>query len=513
MNRLFNYLSQRLKLNIRLGFYDILVLIASYNLLSIQLKSIAEDPGTGWHIKTGLFILENHSIPSFDPFLSITRPWVSDQWLGDLIIATIYSLGNWQLLYTFFSIVFITTFFIIIRLNKTSGTRFAIITLFPVVVAFKISQIHFLIRPVAFSFTFFTILTLIVHSISQKIGKNVSLNKYYWKLPLLFLLWCNIHPSFILGLIIVGIIPFSCLLSPEIKLKLQLKLWLLFLICTFCTFINPFGFALHHSILVLGQSDFFMKLHMEWQSPDFKNIEGRLIEMVGLIIIFSAIIIKLPKNYRTFFTIISVTVLAHLGLKSVRMLPYLAIYLIPITGQSLERIWFKYRTSKVIRLIPKFNLYERNSSQGLITSIIVIITITVSTLGWNKIPLFNDTFGPSKKNFPYTEVAFLKDKFGQKDLRMHIYAPPSWGGFITLNLPDNLRPIIDDRNTLIGEEVYKEYLASYSKFSKFQKFIKKYEASLILVPKDTYLSSELKTNQGFAIIYQGKTAIVAKTTR
>src|SRR5215467_9496638 len=54
--------------------------------------ALLADGDTGWHIRTGQFVLENHRAPGVDLF-SFTRagqPWFAWEWLSDVLLAAAY---------------------------------------------------------------------------------------------------------------------------------------------------------------------------------------------------------------------------------------------------------------------------------------------------------------------------------------------------------------------------------------------------------------------------------------
>jgi hypothetical protein len=63
-----------------------LVLALAYGTPNLHLLN---DPGIGWHIRTGEWILQNHAIPHTDLFSNVTtRPWFAWEWLFDIAVAT-----------------------------------------------------------------------------------------------------------------------------------------------------------------------------------------------------------------------------------------------------------------------------------------------------------------------------------------------------------------------------------------------------------------------------------------
>src|ERR1700682_45090 len=60
-------------------------------------KSLLGDGDTGWHIRTGDYILEHHVVPQKD-FFTFTKPdepWFAWEWLSDVIFSWIHQ--SWGL--------------------------------------------------------------------------------------------------------------------------------------------------------------------------------------------------------------------------------------------------------------------------------------------------------------------------------------------------------------------------------------------------------------------------------
>jgi hypothetical protein len=79
--------------------------------------------------------------------------------------------------------------------------------------------------------------------------------------------------------------------------------------------------------------------------------------------------------------------------------------------------------------------------------------------------------GPPKEKFPYGVIDIIPDG----DI---VAATPDWGGFLILH---NKRPVIDDRNTLIGEEFYKTYLEAEKGLDTFKEWARQNNAKWLLV--------------------------------
>ena len=94
-------------------FSLIVLLLAAWSVLTTGLSEFADDPGVGWHLASGEYILQHGKVPHTDPFLHAAgeRPWVSDQWLSDLLIAVCYRLGSFPYVYAVLIAIYLFVFF------------------------------------------------------------------------------------------------------------------------------------------------------------------------------------------------------------------------------------------------------------------------------------------------------------------------------------------------------------------------------------------------------------------
>ncbi len=59
-------------------------------------RTLLGDGDTGWHIRTGQWILAHHQVPHTD-FFSFTRlgePWFAWEWMSDILLAQLHRAGG-----------------------------------------------------------------------------------------------------------------------------------------------------------------------------------------------------------------------------------------------------------------------------------------------------------------------------------------------------------------------------------------------------------------------------------
>jgi hypothetical protein len=77
------------------GVQAFLVVLCLLSLITVQMDNFAMDPGVGWHLAAGRYVISQGEIPRVDPFLSSPqpRPWIADQWLGSTLLYALIRAG------------------------------------------------------------------------------------------------------------------------------------------------------------------------------------------------------------------------------------------------------------------------------------------------------------------------------------------------------------------------------------------------------------------------------------
>ena len=495
----------------KFGITDLIVLFAIISSLYFQLDYFADDPGVGWHLKTGEYV-ELNGPPLYDPFLygASDREWVSDQWLCDLVLWKTFELGSWPFLYAVVISIFFISFLYILLSGSTKITGSCLASAVAILLCFKVSQVHFILRPVVFSFLFCSLVYVLSYGLYRTIRSDTdscckSFRKSFIVLPLTFLLWANIHPSFVIGLFILGLSVFAALIEsillpdtkePPSKL-ITAKCVVLFLGCLLLTLANPYGYDLHQSIFSLRDSSFFMRLNTEWLSPDFLSGEGKLMLTILLVMIV-ALFFGTPRagwNFLDFLLVISFT---YFAFQAVRLLPFFGIVVcIPLSKAFIalgDAQIFRYYPlfGRVKSLIKTTDDREATTAKGAAVLAVMIAGILITSLTSASLLAIHKPAGPTKGAYPYASLGYLLSTV-QNETEVPVVSTPDWGGFITFFGNDVLKPVIDDRNTLIGEAAYREFMEAMKPGDLFFEYLNKHNAKYLLLRADAKLVNYLRT--------------------
>jgi hypothetical protein len=157
-----------------------------------------DDFDTWWHLASGRWIAENRAIPTTDT-LSYTvpdHPWINLQWLFDLVLYLLHSLGGADLLVLASAAAFTVGVWMLMKNLRRSLDELSasILCLWAIVIA----EERFQIRPEMASFLLLQAVLAILLRTPRNEGRTL------WLLAPVMLLWVNCHSLFIVGLFCIG---------------------------------------------------------------------------------------------------------------------------------------------------------------------------------------------------------------------------------------------------------------------------------------------------------------------
>src|SRR5208282_792401 len=142
------------------------------------------DGDTGWHLRTGEWILANGRVPNRDIF-SFTRSgqtWFAWEWLWDVLFGWLHLHAGMAAVVLASSLVLALTFALLFRLARRRSD--ALVALALTLVAAAGSAGHWLARPHLFTMLF----TVIFYSILERTEGESGVPRRLWLLPPLMVL-------------------------------------------------------------------------------------------------------------------------------------------------------------------------------------------------------------------------------------------------------------------------------------------------------------------------------------
>src|SRR5215472_6075071 len=171
-------------------------------------SALLADPNTGVHVRAGQWILSHHAIPRQDLF-SFTlagRAWCDWEWLSDVLYALLFQVRGLSGIVAFHLALLCL---ISVVLYRTARLRVGPMMAFAVTcLAMATTTIHWLARPHLLTWLFLGVLCFLLERADVTGDYRPLL-----ALPVLMILWVNLHPGFVAGPLVLGAWCVSALLQ------------------------------------------------------------------------------------------------------------------------------------------------------------------------------------------------------------------------------------------------------------------------------------------------------------
>jgi hypothetical protein len=481
-------------------------------------RTLLGDGDTGWHIRTGEWILAHHGVPQVDMF-SFSRPgqpWFAWEWLSDVLFGALHQ--RWGMAAVVLAALIIICFtsvllFRLVRRTCDNGLVAIAVTL----LATGGCAIHWLARPHLFTMLFCVVSLHITERAAE--GNTRLLG---WLVPLT-LLWTNLHGGFFVVFLIILSYIGSDLLNaaierdPELRWKFlrSTKPWLwTALACFAVTFINPYGWGLHQHIVQYITDPYQLQHITEFQSMNFHSPAVVYFEPL----MFAALITALwDAKHRRFSAVFLSLGWLHLALIAQRNLPLFSIASSPFIARAIASAiapvnfaplagWLGRSAQWFREAAASFELTDRIGRVYLISALPVVAVAALMLAPKAIDEKFISTYNP--KQFPEKALAVLQGPETQ-----HIFAEDQWGDYLIYRLYPTKKVFIDGRSDFYGDKFGLSYLDLVQIKYGWQKTLDKYAIDTIVLKPDWALTGTLKISRDWRVVYDDTVAVVFRRTR
>src|SRR5690242_8312977 len=301
------------------------------------------DGDTGWHIRTGEYILDTRSVPVHDlfSFSKAGQPWFAWEWLSDVIFALLHRAWGLKGVVAFAGLTLTLATVLLYRYMMWRGANlFA--ALGATLLAAGASTVHFLARPHIFTLAGLTAAIWILERDRRRPGRAV-----WWLVPMTAV-WANLHGGFLawmacLGLVAAGSLWLAALDPPGAPRRFHAarRYAGLTAACALATLANPYGWRLHQHIVGYLQSDWIRQVVDEFQSPRFRSesmLQFEILLFAGLVLI------PILFNARRLAELLLILFWAHAALASARHVPLYAMVAAPACACAASQLWRRWST-------------------------------------------------------------------------------------------------------------------------------------------------------------------------
>lgn len=471
------------------GFVDVLfaALIAWLFILSPKgWGLLLSDGDTGWHIRTGEWIVAHRQVPVQD-FFSFTRPgasWFAWEWASDVLFAALHSLGGLPLLVFVCGFVLVGTSILLLRWMIWRGS--SALVAFPVMMlAVGGSTMHYLARP-----HIFTLLFLVIELWILDAQRRAPSNRI-WLLVPLAVLWTNLHGGWPALFVFLGIQIASRILYRDPLWRKELAVGAA---CALATLLNPYGWHLHEHIFGYLQSSWIRDAVDEFQSPKFRS--ENLLQFEALLIVgIAAAWGRAFRGMAGFTEAVMVWVWAHLSLGAVRHAPIFILAAAPVIAAELTLLlevrWAEARKSSWFGIFRDldFDLRPNFATNSVWAFLLPLALFLVN-------PQQRPVDFPAKL-FPVAAVQAL----GPRLAASRIFTSDQWGDYLLYRSWPASRVFIDGRSDFYGPDLGRQYLEMVNGSPAWRRHFDQYRINLVLLPRNSDLGGQLQGDSSWQTIH------------
>jgi hypothetical protein len=408
------------------GLLPLWVGIAVYALMLLSGNRLLNDPDTMWQITVGQWILDHHAVPETD-FYSFTmygQPWISTQWLAQVLFAKAFTLFGWSGPVVLASSAIALSFALLAanlsrRLSESA-------TLVFIATALALMAPHLLARPHVMAMP---VMVLWIGGVIDAADRHEAPS--FWLLPLIAV-WANLHGGFVFGVFFAGAVALDCIVGAEAAARKALVLrWAAFgLAAVAAACCTPYGWnaiLASQKILALGSA---LPLIMEWRAADFNGVgpfEIVLLLGIGLALYRG---VRLPP-----MRIVLLLGLLHMALAQGRAAEILALVAPMLLAEPLAR---------QIEGAAAFASNSLAPPRGVLFAGLAV-TLVAGTFAYGSV----HRFAPNMRGAPVAAVTELKKLHLER-----VFNDYDFGGYL---IASGVPTFIDGRTELFGEKFFVDH--------------------------------------------------------
>ena len=456
------------------------------------LQPVIFDTDIWWHLQAGNWMVEHGTLPATDPFSAYGegKPWVAYSWLFEVgMYGLVQAFGEVGIiLYTL-----VAVWLIMMVLHRIIATRISNFVFICGLMAGSIITLSkmFTPRPWLLTILFFAMTLEVVLLIRE--GKA---SRWMWLLPLVYVLWANVHIQFIYGL---GLLALACIApvmdrvaQPVIRTRPVMawgspgwkKLVGLTVLCVLATLVTPYHIHLYRVVVELSAQTGMWEYTQEMHAPTFRMAADWA--MLGF---FSLVLVQLGRG--TYWSLFEVLLVVAAGISAFR-------------GQ--RDVWF-FALAGLVIFLPQITEEKRRQwatipRSGLAPICLLVVAGSAGILGWrdfSEAKIYENT----AKVFPAEAVAFM----GKQGYHGPLYNHFDWGGYLIWRLP-HLKVSMDGRANIYGDERIKQAFLTWDGNPHWTEDSELNKAAVVIARKDMALAALLRLDPRFKVAYQDEIAVV-----
>jgi hypothetical protein len=478
--------------------------------------TLLSDCDTGWHIRTGDWMVANGVIPTHDVF-SFSKPngvWYAWEWLSDLVFSGLNHVGGLRAVVVLSLLLLCVTFTLLFRLAMRHSNR--VVAIAVTVLAVASSSVHWLARPHLFTLLFLVLFFFVLEGVRE--GRtHIAGIPYLVLLPVATVLWTNLHGGFIIGILMVGVYGAGEMLTVAFSADAALRqpaarraaAWFgTALACLAASLINPYGWRLHAHLAQYLFDPYASQHIAEFFSLSFHHPAAIFFETLLLL---SAASVFWYGSQGRFTESLLLLLFGHAGLLAARNIPLFAIVSTPLVAAAVQAWLTRLPDLEVAgwlrRAGARFNdIVAQTTATDAIPRWHVVSAAgfaAVVALLFAPAPpkRFRSEYDP--KSYPAGAIEVLRS-----DPSARVFTHDEWGDYLIWRLYPTGKVFVDGRSDFYGADFENKYIDVLNVKHDWEQILDGFGVNTILLPPGAPLSGVLQESARWRAVYDDGVALI-----
>lgn len=464
--------------------------------------TLLADGDTGWHIRTGEYVLAERTWPRQDLF-SFSKPgeqWFAWEWLAGVALALAHRAAGLAGVAFLAALVIVLAALIVFRRMIRAGAN-VFLAMIVLMLATGAASIHFLARPHVFTLLLWSVALGLIERDRERADRRI-----WWLVPLTAL-WVNLHGGFAALLASLALLTAGRAIEAFLEggraprdFRPAARYALLAAACAAASLANPYGWRLHAHIASYLRSDWIRNVVDEFQSPRFRSEYSLYFE---LLLFASLMLVPALLARRRVAEALLHVFWAHAALVSARHVPLFVFLVAPAVAAEAGALWRRLATWAGARSVPAI-LEQVSTDLGR---------------GFARLSLWA-AMGPLIVILATPEAHWPRDFPGQKFpvqiLRVHgerlagqrVFTSDQWADYLIYRYYPAHKVYFDGRSDFYGRQLGDEYLGIVQARPPWRESLRRWGFRYALVPREWPLATLLAESGDWRLLARDETGVL-----
>jgi hypothetical protein len=458
------------------------------------------DTDTWWHLRAGAWMVEHGQVLTHDAFSStrLGQAWINHSWLSQIPMYLAWRALSYAGLNLFTAALVTAAFWFVYR--QCEGSVY--LRAFCLILAAAASAVFWSARP---QLTSFLLVSVFAYLLAEFRWRGRS---RLWLLPLLMVLWVNLHGGFAIGFILLLVT-----LAGQVIDRLMnasepgvlgwrgvRALALATAACVLVVPLNPYGFQLYLYPLRTVSIGVLQNFIQEWQSPNFHALGAQVFIWLLLATVAA---IGVSRRRMLFTDLALLGGFTYLALLAGRNIAMAALIAAPIltrhAGAWLADLHLEHpRLAAVLDPTPSAGRWPALNwgllALAVAAALIKTVDASLATTNEKALAVY----------LPLKAAEFV-EKSQPPGPMFNSY---NWGGYLAWRLYPTYSVFVDGRTDLYDDALLTEYLDVAQGRSDYESVLAKYGIKLVFVEQDSLLADRLQGEPAWRQLYRDERAVV-----